>query len=293
MVTDGVSAGSTETELKEASGNGNDRDNAGEKVRGSFVSFHYTSHSEDLSRAKAIVAGAGRIVVLTGAGISTDSGIPDFRGPQGVWTKDPAAQRNSHITEYIASAEVRRRVWQTRLTSPAWTAEPNPGHLAIVDLERQERLHLVATQNIDGLHQLAGNDPAMVVELHGTMREVMCLDCGDRGPMEPVLDRLRAGEDDPDCRRCGGLLKSATISFGQSLVVADLARAHRAATECDLLLAVGSSLTVSPACDLVPLAAAAGAQVVVVNAEPTPYDGIAGAVVRRPISEALPELIGI
>jgi NAD-dependent deacetylase len=238
-----------------------------------------------------VLRGARDIVVLTGAGISTASGIPDFRGPQGVWTKDPAAQRNSNITDYIADPAVRRRVWQTRLASPAWTAEPNPGHLAIVDLERQGRLHLVATQNIDGLHQLAGSDPALVVELHGTMREVMCLDCGDRGPMEPVLDRLRAGEDDPDCRRCGGLLKSATISFGQSLVVEDLARAHRAALDCDLLLAVGSSLTVSPACDLVPIAAGAGAQVVIVNAQPTPYDGIAGAVVRRPISEALPELV--
>jgi NAD-dependent deacetylase len=238
-----------------------------------------------------VLRGAGRIVVLTGAGISTDSGIPDFRGPQGVWTKDPAAQRNSNITDYIADPAVRRRVWQTRLTSPAWTAQPNPGHLAIVDLEHQGRLHLVATQNIDGLHQLAGNDPALVVELHGTMREVLCLDCGDRGPMEPVLDRLRAGEDDPDCRRCGGLLKSATISFGQSLVVEDLARAHRAALECDLLLAVGSTLTVSPACDLVPVAAGAGAGVVIVNAQPTPYDGMADAVVRAPISEVLPELV--
>jgi NAD-dependent deacetylase len=244
-----------------------------------------------METAAELVGNAGRIVVLTGAGISTDSGIPDFRGPQGVWTKDPAAQRNSHISEYMAHAEVRRRVWQTRLTSPAWTAAPNPGHLAIVELERQGRLHTLVTQNIDGLHQLAGNDPALVVELHGTMREVMCLDCGDRGPMPAVLDRLRAGEDDPDCRRCGGLLKSATISFGQSLVLADLARAHRAALDCDLLLAVGSSLTVSPACDLVPVAAGAGAGVVIVNAEPTPYDAIAGAVVRAPISDVLPNLV--
>ena len=238
-----------------------------------------------------MVDAADQIVVLTGAGISTDSGIPDFRGPQGVWTKDPAAQRNSNITDYLADPAVRRRVWQARLASPAWTAEPNPGHVAIVDLERQGRLHTLVTQNIDGLHQRAGSSPALVVELHGTMREVMCLDCGDRGPMEPVLDRLRAGEDDPECRRCGGILKSATISFGQSLVVADLARAHRAALECDLLLAVGSSLTVSPACDLVPVAAGAGAGVVIVNAEPTSYDGIAGAVVRAPISDVLPELV--
>ena len=255
------------------------------------MSFHYTSPIADLSRAKALLDGAERIVVLTGAGISTDSGIPDFRGPQGVWTKDPAAQRNSNITDYMADPAVRRRVWQTRLASPAWTAEPNPGHVAIVDLERQERLLLLATQNIDGLHLKAGNSPARVVELHGTMREVVCLDCGDRGPMEPVLDRLRSGEEDPECRRCGGILKSATISFGQSLVVDDLVRAHRAALDCDLLLAVGSSLTVSPACDLVPVAAGAGAGVVIVNAEPTPYDGIAGAVVRVPISEVLPQLV--
>ena len=242
--------------------------------------------------AHALVAGASRIVALTGAGISTDSGIPDFRGPQGVWTKDPAAVRSSNIADYVAHADVRRRVWQARLASPAWTAAPNPGHLALVELERQGRLHTLVTQNIDGLHQLAGNDPSLVVELHGTMREVMCLACGDRGPTEPVLDRLRAGDDDPHCLACGGLLKSATISFGQSLVVADLLRAERAALDCDLLLAVGSTLTVSPACDLVAVAASAGARVVIVNAQPTPYDRIAGAVVREPISVALPELVG-
>ena len=244
-----------------------------------------------VNTAQALVSGAQRIVVLTGAGISTDSGIPDFRGPRGVWTKDPAAQRNSNIDDYVADAEVRRRVWQMRLASPAWTAQPNAGHLAVVDLERQGRLHAVLTQNIDGLHQLAGNDPSLVVELHGTMREVACLACEDRGPMAPVLDRLRSGEDDPHCHRCGGLLKSATISFGQSLVAADLLRAERAAIECDLLLAVGSTLTVSPACNLVDLAAATGARVVIVNAQATPYDRGADAVVRAPIGEVLPELV--
>ena len=242
--------------------------------------------------AQALVAGADGITVLTGAGISTDSGIPDFRGPQGVWTKDPAAQRSSNIADYVADSEVRRRVWQMRLASPAWTATPNPGHLALVELERQGRLHTLVTQNIDGLHQRAGNDPARVVELHGTMREVACLACGDRGPMEPVLDRLRAGEDDPKCLRCGGLLKSATISFGQSLVPADLRRAERAALECGLLRAVGSSLTVSPACNLVDVAVAVGAPVVVVNAQPTPYDDVAAAVIREPISDVLPRLVG-
>ena len=244
-----------------------------------------------MTAARALVAAADDIVVLTGAGISTDSGIPDFRGPQGVWTKDPAAQRSSNIADYVADPAVRRRMWQMRLASPAWTAQPNPGHLALVDLERQGRLHALVTQNIDGLHQRAGNDSSRIVELHGTMREVACLSCADRGPMEPVLDRLRAGEDDPHCLRCGGLLKSATISFGQSLVEADLLRAEQAALECDLLLAVGSTLTVSPACNLVDVAAASGARVVIVNAQPTPYDGIADAVVRDPISEVLPRMV--
>lgn len=241
--------------------------------------------------AQALVGAAQKIVVLTGAGISTDSGIPDFRGPQGVWTKDPAAQRSSNIADYVADADVRKRVWQMRLASPAWTAEPNPGHLALVELEHQGRLQTLLTQNIDGLHQAAGNSPSIVVELHGTMREVMCLTCGDRGPMEPVLDRLRLGEADPDCHRCGGMLKSATVSFGQSLAAADLIRAERAAVACDLLLAVGSSLTVSPACNLVDLASATGAKVVIVNAQPTPYDRGADAVVREPISEVLPQLV--
>jgi len=244
-----------------------------------------------VTAARALVAAADDIVVLTGAGISTDSGIPDFRGPQGVWTKDPAAQRSSNIDDYVADPNVRRRVWQMRLASPAWTARPNPGHKALVELEHLGRLHTLLTQNIDGLHQAAGNSPSIVVELHGTMREVMCLACEDRGPMEPVLDRLRAGEDDPHCLRCGGLLKSATVSFGQSLVAADLIRAERAAVACDLLLAIGSTLTVSPACNLVDLASATGAKVVIVNDQPTPYDRGADAVVREPISEVLPQLI--
>ena len=247
---------------------------------------------EDVERARSLVAAAGNVVVLTGAGISTDSGIPDFRGPQGVWTKNPKAEKSSHISEYLRDPDVRRQVWQTRLASPAWTARPNRGHLALVDLERHGKLLALVTQNIDGLHQRAGHDPAKVVELHGTMREAMCLDCGDRGPMEPVLDRLRNGEDDPPCRRCGGILKSATISFGQSLIEADLDRAFRVAREADLMLAIGSTLTVSPACHVVPAAAQAGARLVIVNADPTPYDGLADVVLRTPISEVLPLVVG-
>ncbi|CAN5741722.1 NAD-dependent protein deacetylase [soil metagenome] len=237
------------------------------------------------------LAAAERVCVLTGAGISTDSGIPDFRGPNGVWTKNPAAEKTATLQHYLADPEVRALAWQNRLTSPAWAAEPNAGHRALVALERQGRLHTLITQNIDGLHQLAGNDPGLVVEVHGTLRRVSCLDCGETAPMERALDRVRAGEADPACRSCGGILKSATISFGQSLVVHDLRRAERAALACDLLLAVGSSLTVYPIADVVQVAKAAGARVVIVNAQPTPFDAIADAVLSGSISEVLPALV--
>ncbi|MFN2607136.1 MAG: NAD-dependent deacetylase [Acidimicrobiales bacterium] len=241
--------------------------------------------------AARLVAGAERVVALTGAGISTDSGIPDFRGPQGVWTKDPAAERRATISHYLADPEVRRRTWRSRAESPAWTAAPNAGHRALVRLERQGRLLALVTQNIDGLHQRAGSSPEVVVELHGTMRDVTCLACGWRGPAGPVLDRVRSGDDDPACTSCRGILKSGTISFGQALVAADLERARRAALGCDVLLAVGSTLRVSPANALVPLARAQGAGLVIVNADPTPYDDLADAVVRTPIGVALPVIV--
>jgi NAD-dependent deacetylase len=247
---------------------------------------------EGIARVRRWVAGAERVVAVTGAGISTDSGIPDFRGPQGVWTRNPQAERTATIQTYVADPEVRKRTWRSRLESPVWQARPNPGHLALAELERQGRLHTLVTQNTDELHQLAGNHPARIVELHGTMRRVRCLSCGDEGPMAPVLDRLRAGEDDPACLSCGGILKAATVSFGQALRPADLERAGRAATECDLLLAVGSTLRVSPANGLVPLAHANGARLVIVNAQPTAYDGLADAVLREPISDVLPAIVG-
>jgi NAD-dependent deacetylase len=247
----------------------------------------------DLDRARELIDRASRITVLTGAGISTDSGIPDFRGPNGVWTKNPKAERTSSLQHYLADVEVRRMAWQNRLHSPAWSAEPNAGHRALVELERQGRLVVLLTQNIDELHQRAGSDPALVVELHGTMRWVVCWSCHDRGPMQPALDRVREGEEDPQCLACGGILKSATISFGQSLDPAVVARAEAAALSCDLFLAVGSSLTVHPAAGLVPLAQHSGAEVVIINAEPTPYDRIAGAVLRGSISDLLPELVSV
>jgi NAD-dependent deacetylase len=235
---------------------------------------------------------AHRVTVLTGAGISTDSGIPDFRGPQGVWTRDPEAEKLSTLSWYVADPGVRRRAWQERLHHPAWTARPNAGHRALVDLERQGRLRALLTQNIDGLHQAAGSAPERVLELHGTVHEVACLSCGERTPMRAVLDRVEAGDPDPACPTCGGILKSATISFGQALDAAVIDAAAEAAVDCDVLLAVGTSLTVHPAAGLVDLAAAHGARVVVVNAETTPYDDVADLVVREPIGTALPRLLG-
>jgi NAD-dependent deacetylase len=245
----------------------------------------------ELDEVRGWIDGAERVVVLTGAGISTDSGIPDFRGPQGVWTKNPGAERTATLEHYMADAEVRKQSWRNRLESPAWAAEPNAGHRALVRLEARGKLHTLVTQNIDELHQRAGTDPARIVEIHGSMRHVVCMSCGERAPMERALERVRAGEEDPPCRTCGGILKSATISFGQNLVAADLERAERAAQECDLLLAVGSTLTVYPAAGLVPVAAHRGARIVIVNAEPTAYDDMADAVLRGSISELLSALL--
>ncbi|MGH9290783.1 MAG: SIR2 family NAD-dependent protein deacylase [Acidimicrobiales bacterium] len=235
---------------------------------------------------------AERIVVLTGAGISTESGIPDFRGPNGVWTRNPGAERRATLQNYMSDPEVRREAWQTRLRHPGLSARPNAGHRALVDLERRGKLDTLVTQNIDGLHQAAGSDPATVVEVHGTMHKVVCMSCGERAPMERALERVRAGEDDPPCRSCGGILKSATISFGQNLVAEDLQRAMEAARRCDLMLAVGSTLAVYPVADMVPVARMAGARIVIVNAEETAMDDLADAVIRGAIGEVLPQLVG-
>jgi NAD-dependent deacetylase len=245
----------------------------------------------ELERVRGWVRDARRVVALTGAGISTESGIPDFRGPQGVWTRNPKAERLSNIHHYVADPEVRRLAWQSRLEHPAWTAQPNAGHCALADFERRGRLHALVTQNIDGLHQRAGNSAQTIIEVHGTLLDVVCLSCAWRGPAGPVLDRVRGGEADPACHRCGGILKSATISFGQPLEPAVINRAVRAAEACDVLIAIGTSLQVYPVAGLVPLATSAGAKLVIVNAEPTPFDDVADAVLRERIGAVLPEIL--
>lgn len=236
--------------------------------------------------------GAGRsVVALSGAGVSTESGIPDFRGPDGVWTRDPKAERLSNIGYYLADARIRRESWQRRVEHPAWGAQPNAGHRALVDLERAGHLDLLVTQNIDGLHLAAGTDPDRLIEIHGTIRETACLGCGERRPMRQTLDRVRAGEADPPCLTCGGILKSATVSFGQNLDPVLLRRADAAAATCDLFLAIGTSLTVYPVARLPELALEAGARLVIINAEPTPLDERADAVLRGLAGDILPALV--
>ena len=245
-----------------------------------------------IEEARSFIDAAKRVVVLTGAGISTDSGIPDFRGPQGLWTKNPLAEKMSNIHYYLADREVRKLSWQNRMSSPAWTAKPNAGHLALVHLEKRQKLHALITQNIDELHQQAGNSRDLVIEVHGSMRRFMCWGCGMRGAMQRVLERVRAGEEDPQCRDCGGILKSDTISFGQQLVPEVIDRAMQVAGEADAFVAVGSTLQVYPVAGAVDIARAAGAKLIIVNAQPTAFDDVADALLPGAISEILPAILG-
>jgi NAD-dependent deacetylase len=246
---------------------------------------------DQLDRLAALLRDADQIVVLTGAGISTESGIPYFRGPQGIWTKDPTAERKATIQHYVQDAEHRRDVWRNRAGSELFAGHPNAGHVALAELERKAQVHTLVTQNVDGLHQAAGSSPAIVVEIHGTVHEAKCLQCGWRGTMSDTLARVRAGEADPACLDCGGMLKSATISFGENLVAEDLMRAQRAADGADVFLAVGTSLGVYPAAALPEHALRAGATLAVLNAEPTPFDAAADFVFRDQLGEVLPDLV--
>lgn len=234
---------------------------------------------------------ARRITVLTGAGISTDSGIPDYRGPDGVWTKNPDAEKLATLSYYVSDPDIRRRAWLMRRDMRARQPQPNAGHAALADLERQGRLRTIVTQNVDGLHQAAGSSPERVVEIHGTVHEVECLGCRARTKMDSTLARVEAGEPDPACLDCGGILKAATISFGQELNPGAVDSAVAAARDCDVFLAVGTTLQVWPVAGLVEVALRAGARVGIVNAEPTPFDDVASLLVSEPIGSSLPRLL--
>jgi NAD-dependent deacetylase len=231
------------------------------------------------------------VALLTGAGISTDSGIPDYRGPNGLWRRDPEAEKLVTYEYYMGDPEIRRRSWQMRRETRAVQAEPNAAHRAVAELERSGVPVRVITQNVDGLHQLAGMPDRKVLELHGTARSVVCTGCHARGSMEDALARVEAGEDDPPCLECGGVLKSATVMFGERLDPVVLGDAVAISKACQVFVAVGTSLQVQPAAGLAGVAADHGARLVIVNAEPTPYDDRADEIVREPIGTALPELL--
>lgn len=245
--------------------------------------------TDDLARATELLAGKQRILVFTGAGISTESGIPDFRGPQGVWTKlDP---EEFTFQRYLSDPANRRRRWQMALQSPLRTARPNPAHFAVVELWEAGVIVGCVTQNIDGLHQAAGLPAEAVVELHGNALRTHCLDCGATWTTGDVLERVAAGDDDPQCLQCGGLLKTSTISFGQAMPEAEMERAYQWADEADAVLAVGSTLSVYPAA-WVPLAAARrGVPFLIVNQGSTEADEMADCKWEVSAAEALPALV--
>jgi NAD-dependent deacetylase len=243
-----------------------------------------------IERVREWIRDADSVVALTGAGISTESGIPDFRGPQGVWTKNPGAEKMATIQYYLSDPEIRKRAWKSRMGTFGQRIEPNAAHRALVDLERRGKLHTLITQNVDGLHHSAGSSPEIIVEIHGTVRAVLCVSCGERAPMEQALERVRAGEEDPPCRTCGGILKAAAIYFGEGLVEHDMLRAEHAARGCDLMLALGTSLSVYPIAGVVPLAKRSGARVVIVNAESTEMDHLADALLRGSLGEIVPQI---
>ncbi|MEV4971189.1 SIR2 family NAD-dependent protein deacylase [Streptomyces scopuliridis] len=231
------------------------------------------------------------VAILSGAGISTDSGIPDYRGPNGLWRRDPGAEKLVTYDAYMTDPEIRRRSWRMRSESPALRAEPNAAHRAVAELARAGTAVRVITQNVDGLHKLAGLPARKVLELHGTARSVSCTGCHARSSMEEALARVAAGEADPPCLECGGVLKSATVMFGERLDPEVLAQSMAIAKACEVFLAVGTTLQVQPAASLAGIAADHGARLIVVNAEPTPYDDRADEIVREPIGTALPALL--
>ena len=218
--------------------------------------------------------------------MSTESGIPDFRGPNGLWTKHPEAMKMFDLASYRADPAVRKAAWRVRHDGGILQAEPNDGHSAVAAWETDQRRLTVATQNIDGLQQRA-NSATEVLELHGTFWQSMCLSCDERRPIQDTFARLEDGETDPDCESCGGILKSATIAFGQNLDADVMADAAAAAQACDLAVAIGSTLSVQPAASLCSVAMAGGAPLVIINAEATDYDSFATLVLRGRIGETL------
>jgi NAD-dependent deacetylase len=243
----------------------------------------------NIDKAIELISKSDRIVGFSGAGISTESGIPDFRSPGGVWTNN----RMIYFDEFLKDREARVESWrQKNLIWPEMrNAQPNAGHGALVELERRGKLLAMITQNIDGLHQRAGNSPEKVIELHGTMLHAECLSCRKRIPMDEAMARVEAGESAPGCRDCGGMLKPATVSFGQSMPAIEMEMAAIASQQCEVFIAVGSSLVVYPAASFPEIAKQTGAVLIIINRTPTPLDDIADLVINQEIGKALPRLV--
>lgn len=241
--------------------------------------------AQQLDALAALVAASQRLVAFTGAGISTESGIPDFRSPGGIW----ARYRVVTYQEFLASDAARKEYWQRQreLYPVLAAAQPNAAHLALAELERLGKLECVITQNVDGLHQRAGNATERVIELHGTGLQARCLSCERRYPSSAIYKRLVEGIEAPTCEACGGWLKPATISFGQAMPVWELGEAERRSARCDLFLVVGSTLVVYPAAALPALALGSGARLAIVNLTETPYDAQADLVVRERAGQVL------
>jgi NAD-dependent deacetylase len=254
--------------------------------------------TQSLDQARRLVESSPSVVIITGAGISTASGIPDFRGPEGLWTRDPTAERLSNIDAFTSSAEVRKASWQQLIAKQARPAQPNRAHRAVAAFESTGKLEAVVTQNIDGLHVAAGSDPKLVIEVHGNTRRTRCLQCESESATIVILERVQAGDLDPHCEvlvggtKCGGLLKTTVVSFGQALPRQDFARAEYLAKTCDLLICIGSTLMVRPVAGLVPKAVSRGARLLIVNAEPTPFDDAADVVERGDIPTVLGTILG-
>jgi NAD-dependent deacetylase len=245
-----------------------------------------------VNRVAEWIVGAKRLVVFTGAGVSTESGIADFRSPGGIWERyDP---EDFTFQRFVANEESRIKYWamSTELYGTLKAARPNAAHTAIAGLEGMGRLDCVITQNIDGLHQASGVSPDRVIELHGTALVVGCLSCGKRYERDRIQERIAAGVQSPRCDDCQGLLKPATISFGQAMPEQETNEAFRRAAQCDLFLVVGSSLVVQPAASLPLAAKRAGAALVIVNRDPTPYDALAVAVIHGSAGSVLERIVG-
>ncbi len=247
------------------------------------------SLQEKFHDAAELMQQAQRIVTLTGAGISTESGIPDFRSPGSVWEKNPPTS----YRDFLDKSEARQRYWQTRnsLSTQVRLAQPNAAHKALEELERRGKLSGIITQNFDGLHQDAGNNPEHIIELHGTSRFAACTLCGRRSSMSDLQERIDAGKIDPRCEVCGGLLKAATILFGQRVPDAELTRAKQLTELCDLFLVVGSSLKVIPAAALPRLALNHNVPLIIINLQATTLDPAADVVIHEKAGMVLPAIV--